>query len=84
MNNTPKSQAGSLVMAKPSSSDGSSIQNDGNVLLMEARMTELVSNIRALDDSNKQLEEALVDEPNDIDFVQAIKENKELIQKKAG
>lgn len=54
----------------------------GNLLLMEARFTELISNIRALANSNKELEEALVDTPGDLDFLQAIRENKVIIQRK--
>lgn len=54
----------------------------GNLLLMEARFTELISNIRALANSNKELEEALVDTPGDLDFIQAIRENKVIIQRK--
>mmetsp|Transcript_20148 Transcript_20148/g.49417 ORF Transcript_20148/g.49417 Transcript_20148/m.49417 type:complete len:148 (-) Transcript_20148:272-715(-) len=54
----------------------------GNLLLMEATFLELVSNIRALTQSNQDLEEALVAEPNDLDFSQALKENKYIILKK--
>ena len=49
---------------------------------MEATYLELVSNTRALYESNQQLEEALKEDPDDIDFRQAIKENKYIILRK--
>ncbi|CAJ1936027.1 unnamed protein product [Cylindrotheca closterium] len=54
----------------------------GNLLLMEATYLELVSNIRALVQSNQDLEEALTAEPNDLDFQQAVKENTYIVLKK--
>jgi viroplasmin and RNaseH domain-containing protein len=47
----------------------------GNVQLMEARLTELFSSLRALYRSNKELAEALKSVPNDDDFRQALEEN---------
>jgi len=54
----------------------------GNLLLMEATFMEIVSNIRALVSSNQDLEEALVADPHDLDFQQALKENRYIILKK--
>lgn len=47
----------------------------GNVQLMEARLTELFSSLRALYRSNQELAEALKSDPNDDDFRQALEEN---------
>ena len=51
----------------------------GNLLLMEATFLELVSNIRALAKSNRDLDEALIADPDDLDFLQALKENRHFI-----
>jgi hypothetical protein len=53
----------------------------GNVQLMEARFLELSSSIRALFQSNQELEVALLAAPEDKDFSEAIVENKALIVK---
>ena len=66
------STAGSMVVEKPAPgrrTDG------GNVHLMEARLIELYSSLRALWRSNKDLKEALVVDPGDKDFQEAIEEN---------
>lgn len=47
----------------------------GNVQLMEARLTELYSSLRALYRSNQELLEALKMDPNDQDFLEAVEEN---------
>lgn len=47
----------------------------GNVQLMEARLTELLSSLRALYRSNQELAEALKSDPSDDDFRQALDEN---------
>jgi hypothetical protein len=44
----------------------------GNVMLMEARLLELYSSLRALHRSNTNLEEALEETPGDADFLIAI------------
>ena len=76
-----RSQAGSMVMEKPSQKierrdDG------GNVQLMEARLLELYSSLRALYRSNQELKDALETDPTttnpeggDPEFIQAIEEN---------
>ncbi|KAG7340169.1 cobalamin synthesis protein CbiX [Nitzschia inconspicua] len=53
----------------------------GNVQLMEARLLELSSSLRALYRSNRDLEDALLEAPNDRDFMEAISENKALMTK---
>jgi predicted ATPase with chaperone activity len=82
---TPKSQAGNLILEKASEQSSPQIHQvvrHGNSLLMEAQFLELVSNIRALHISNRDLKEALKEDPNDLDFLQALKENKYIILRK--
>lgn len=71
-------------MPKPEPKSQQSIQevSQGNPLLMEATFLELVSSIRALHRSNGELEEALNHNPNDVDFLLAVKENKYIILRK--
>lgn len=47
----------------------------GNVQLMEARVMELFSSLRALYRSNQELTEALKSDPIDSDFAEALEEN---------
>ena len=79
-----RSLAGSMVMEKPKQKferrdDG------GNVQLMEARLLELYSSLRALYRSNQELKDALENDPttnpDDPDFLQAIEENWSTIRK---
>lgn len=83
---TPRNEAGGLVMSKPSKpADPQQLLREvtqGNLLLMESTFLELVSNIRALDRSNGELEEALIEDPGDVDFLLAVKENKYIILRK--
>ena len=83
---TRRQDAGSLVMEKPHPSslyqtpDQAVAACAGNVQLMEARVCELTTSVRALHRSNIELSQALqqegVDDSNDPDFVQAIRENR--------
>eukprot|EP00560_Eucampia_antarctica_P000128 CAMPEP_0197834942 /NCGR_PEP_ID=MMETSP1437-20131217/24175_1 /TAXON_ID=49252 ORGANISM="Eucampia antarctica, Strain CCMP1452" /NCGR_SAMPLE_ID=MMETSP1437 /ASSEMBLY_ACC=CAM_ASM_001096 /LENGTH=135 /DNA_ID=CAMNT_0043439997 /DNA_START=43 /DNA_END=450 /DNA_ORIENTATION=+ len=58
-------------------------RDDGNNFqLMEARICQLISSLRGLVRSNKELETALLDEPSDKDFIDAIAENREVIGNK--
>lgn len=71
------SEADSAVLEKPTAerrTDG------GNLQLMEARLTELYSSLRALYRSNADLQEALADDPTDRDFLIAIEENWEVMR----
>ena len=52
-----------------------------NAQLMEARICQLISSLRALVRSNKELEAALLEEPEDYDFISAVKENQNVIHK---
>lgn len=71
-----RSKAGSMVLEKPKSTVSPNERTDGgNVQLMEARLTELYSSVRTLYRSNKDLKEALVSDPGDKDFIEALKEN---------
>eukprot|EP00957_Ditylum_brightwellii_P029590 2236150-Ditylum_brightwellii.AAC.1 len=57
-------------------------KDDGNAILMEARLCEIISSLRALIKSNTELEEALIECPGDKDFIDAISENRIVIIKK--
>jgi len=71
-----RSMAGSTVLPQSSANPSPHKRTDGgNVQLMEARLVELYSSLRALGRSNDQLKEALLDDPNDSDFITAIDEN---------
>jgi len=76
---TRREQAGSLTLPPPPSVEVT--ECGGNVLLMEARLCELTSSIRALLRSNTDLVEALGDNQDDPDFLQAIEENKLAIRR---
>ena len=52
-----------------------------NAQLMEARICQLISSLRALTRSNKELEAALLEDPEDYDFISAVKENRDVIHK---
>ena len=88
---TRRQDAGSLVMEKPHPSslyqtpDQAVAACAGNVQLMEARVCELTTSVRALHRSNIELSQALqqegVDDSNDPDFVQAIRENRGVIRR---
>eukprot|EP00591_Stephanopyxis_turris_P001336 CAMPEP_0195527768 /NCGR_PEP_ID=MMETSP0794_2-20130614/29684_1 /TAXON_ID=515487 /ORGANISM="Stephanopyxis turris, Strain CCMP 815" /LENGTH=112 /DNA_ID=CAMNT_0040658761 /DNA_START=79 /DNA_END=417 /DNA_ORIENTATION=+ len=56
-------------------------EDGGNVMLMEARLCELMSSLRALARSNQDLKNALVESPDDTDFLNAIAENVAVINK---
>jgi hypothetical protein len=58
---------------------GSELDHGSNPQLMEAQFLQLVSSLRALASSNLQLLEALLETPDDVDFLLAVKENKYLI-----
>lgn len=66
----------------PRNPQGSSQGTNMNLMLLEATFMEIVSNIRALVRSNQDLEEALSADPKDLDFLQALKENRYIILKK--
>eukprot|EP00546_Thalassionema_frauenfeldii_P018512 CAMPEP_0178902202 /NCGR_PEP_ID=MMETSP0786-20121207/4474_1 /TAXON_ID=186022 /ORGANISM="Thalassionema frauenfeldii, Strain CCMP 1798" /LENGTH=133 /DNA_ID=CAMNT_0020573443 /DNA_START=107 /DNA_END=508 /DNA_ORIENTATION=- len=70
-----------ISIPKPENKDAALSQHSGNLMLMEARYQELVSSIRALIRSNKELNDALVDTPNDTDFLEAVSENRGVILK---
>uniref|UniRef100_A0A7S2UNV0 Uncharacterized protein n=1 Tax=Attheya septentrionalis TaxID=420275 RepID=A0A7S2UNV0_9STRA len=73
--NSNRSKAGSVTLQRPDSPLDDPT-NGGNVQLMEARLLELYSSLRALERSNQELKEALsTTNPNDKDFIQAIEEN---------
>ena len=86
---TPREQAGSLTMLRPESAVASVEKNaenevrqcGGNVVLLEARLCEMTSSIRALARSNVDLEAALKDSPEDPDFLQALSENRLAIRR---
>lgn len=72
-----RNEAGSAVLEKPKNdrrTDG------GNLQLMEARLTQLYSSLRALYRSNSELQEALADNPMDRDFLVAVEENWETMR----
>lgn len=86
-----RDQAGSLTMPPPATgaaatSAEKNAENEvrrcgGNAVLMEARLCEMISSIRALVRSNVDLEEALRESPEDPDFLQAVSENKLAIRR---
>eukprot|EP00977_Amphora_coffeiformis_P003744 scaffold742_cov165-Amphora_coffeaeformis.AAC.20 len=91
---TPREQAGSLTMPQPppttttapvsadKNAENEVRQCGGNVVLMEARLCEIASSLRALARSNVDLEAALDDDaPDDPDFLQAVSENKLAIKR---
>lgn len=73
--------AGSLVLEKPSSSQKTTSQartDGGNLQLMEARLMELQSSLRALYKSNEEIQQFINDnddDDNNQDFRDAIEEN---------
>ena len=86
----PRDQAGSLTLpAPPRPSRGTAEENaktevlecGGNTQLMEARLCQITSSLRALLRSNRELEEALESAPGDADFLQAIAENQLVIRR---
>jgi hypothetical protein len=87
---TRREEAGSLTLPHPNTARSTAAANAmhevsdcaGNVLLMEARLCEMTSAIRALIRSNEDLEEALKDAPDDPDFNQAVEENRIAIRRK--
>ena len=75
-----RSGAGSMVLERPKpESEGRT--DGGNVQLMEARLTELYSSLRALYRSNQELLKALETDPDDKDFAEALEENWSAIRK---
>jgi hypothetical protein len=77
-NDIQRSKAGSMVLENPSGTTTSAATartDGGNVQLMDARLTELYSSLRALKRSNEDLKEALLSDPGDKDFIEAIEEN---------
>jgi hypothetical protein len=81
-NSVARSQAGSMVLEKPTPSYTNERTDGGNAQLMEASLTELYSSLRALIRSNQQLEEALRANPDDDDFIEAMEENWSVMRKK--
>lgn len=78
---TPRHQAGSLTMARRTASAQAVVTEcAGNLQLLEARVCELTQSIRALHRSNTTLQQALqTTDPEDVDFLQALTENREAI-----
>ena len=56
--------------------------SDLSALLLDAKLGELCTSIRALARSNDELREALKEQPGDRDFIVAIHENEEIIIKR--
>ena len=56
--------------------------SDLSALLLDAKLGELCTSIRALARSNNELREALEEQPGDRDFIVAIHENEEIIVKR--
>ena len=56
--------------------------SDLSALLLDAKLGELCTSIRALARSNDELREALKEHPGDRDFIAAIHENEEIIIKR--
>ena len=56
--------------------------SDLSALLLDAKLAELCTSIRALSRSNDELREALKEQPGDRDFIVAIHENEEIIIKR--
>ena len=56
--------------------------SDLSALLLDAKLGELCTSIRALARSNDELREALKEQPGDRDFIVAIYENEEIIVKR--
>jgi hypothetical protein len=71
---TNRSEAGSMTLERPNPANDRRTDG-GNVQLIEARLTELYSSLRALYRSNQELLEALKTNPNDQDFLDAVEEN---------
>lgn len=88
MPSVPRDQAGSLVLP-PKKSRATAQENantevlecGGNTQLMEARLCQMTCSLRALTRSNQELEDALKESPDDVDFLQAIAENKLTIRR---
>mmetsp|Transcript_2190 Transcript_2190/g.3255 ORF Transcript_2190/g.3255 Transcript_2190/m.3255 type:complete len:137 (+) Transcript_2190:143-553(+) len=70
-----------IAIKKPEKNDVESQCDGGNLMLMEARSQQLLSSIRALIRSNKDLNDALIETPNDSDFLDAFSENHVIILK---
>jgi len=70
-------KAASVVKA-----DAVSGGSDLSALILDAKLGELCSSIRALARSNDELREALKEQPDDLDFITAIHENEEIIVKR--
>ena len=87
--NTRRADAGSLTLPVPVRTRLSSAENAqkevldcaGNTQLMEGRLCQVTSSIRALVRSNRDLEVALQSDPDDQDFLQAVAENKLVLQR---
>lgn len=87
----PRELAGSVTLVRPQTAPKRSTAADnaktevlkcgGNTQLMEARLCQITSSVRALIRSNKDLEEALLTAPGDPDFLQAIGENQLIIRR---
>jgi hypothetical protein len=83
-NHIRREEAGSLTLPAPTMprlSGSEKAQKEvlecgGNAQLMEARLCQTTSSIRALIRSNQDLEAALQSDPNDPDFLQAVAENR--------
>ena len=69
---------GAALTTANTATDGS----DLSALLLDAKLGELCTSIRALARSNDELREALKEQPGDRDFIVAIHENEEIIIKR--
>ena len=68
--------------AAVSTADAVTGGSDLSALLLDAKLGELCTSIRALARSNDELREALKEQPGDRDFIVAIHENEEIIVKR--
>jgi hypothetical protein len=54
----------------------------GDALILQEELNELLNSITHLERSNSELREALSSDPDDADFLQAVRENEEVLLKK--
>jgi len=82
MSRPPSTAAATTATSAEKNAENEVTQCGGDVALMEARLCEIISSIRALGRSNVDLETALKDDsPEDPDFLRAVSENKLTIRR---
>lgn len=69
-------------VARKATADAVTGGSDLSALLLDAKLAELCTSIRALARSNDELREALKEQPGDRDFIVAVHENEEIIVKR--